>query len=45
MYNDNLMILLPKRMKEEVKKKAASQYKTVSDYIRGLIIKDMKEDK
>lgn len=43
MFDDNLMILIPKEMKEKVKEIAESQYQTVSDYIRGLIIKDIKE--
>lgn len=42
MYNDNLMILIPKEMKEKIKEKAKSEYKTVSDYIRNLIVKDLE---
>lgn len=45
MYNDNLMILLPKEIKEEIKKIAKEEYKTVSDYVRGLILKDIQERK
>ena len=42
MYNDNLMILIPKEMKEQIKEKAKSEYKTVSDYVRNLIVKDLE---
>jgi predicted DNA-binding protein len=45
MYNDKMMILLPTEMKEEVKKIAKEQYKTVSNYVRDLIVKDMEERK
>lgn len=45
MYNDNLMILIPKEMKEQIKEKAKSEYKTVSDYVRNLIVKDLEENK
>lgn len=45
MYNENLMIKIPKDMKEKVKEIAEKQYQTVSDYIRGLIIKDIQERK
>lgn len=43
MFNDNLMILIPKEMKEKVKEIASKEYQTVSEYIRGLIAKDIKE--
>lgn len=43
MYNDNLMILIPKEMKEQIKEKAKSKYQTVSDYVRNLIVKDLEE--
>lgn len=42
MYDENLMILIPKEMKEQVKEKAKSEYKTVSDYVRNLIVKDLE---
>ena len=43
MYDENLMILIPKEMKEQIKEKAKSEYKTVSDdYVRNLIIKDLE---
>lgn len=45
MFDDNLMILIPKEMKEQVKEIAAKEYQTISEYIRGLIIKDIKERK
>ena len=42
MYNDNLMILIPKEMKEKIKERAKSKYQTVSDYVRNLIVEDLK---
>lgn len=42
MYSENLMIKIPKELKDEAKKKAEQEYKTVSDYIRGLIIRDLQ---
>lgn len=45
MYNDNLLILVPKKMKERIKEKAESQFQTISEYVRGLIIKDLNESK
>lgn len=42
-YDDNLMILIPKEMKEKIKEKAKSKYQTVSDYVRNLIIEDLED--
>lgn len=44
MYNDSLMILVPKELKEQIKKKAESRYQTVSDYVRNLIVEDLEEN-
>lgn len=43
MYDENLMILIPKEMKEKLKEKAKSKYQTVSDYVRNLIVKDLEK--
>lgn len=43
MYNDSLLIKIPKEMKEKIKDKAVENCQTTSDYIRGLIMKDLKE--
>lgn len=45
MYDNNLMILVPKKMKEQIKEKAENNFQTVSEYVRGLIIKDLNESK
>lgn len=45
MYDENLMILIPKEMKEQIKEKAKSKYQTVSDYVRNLIVKDLEKNK
>lgn len=44
MYNDNIMIKISKEMKEELKTKAEQNYQTVSDYVRSLILKDLREN-
>lgn len=43
MYDENLMILIPKEMKEKIKEKAKNKYQTVSDYVRNLIVKDLEK--
>lgn len=43
MYNENLMIKIPKELKEQIKNVAEKQFQTVSDYVRSLIIKDIQE--
>lgn len=45
MYNDNLLIKLPREIKEKVKNKAEENCQNMSDYIRCLIVKDLKENK
>lgn len=42
MYDENLIILIPKEIKAKIKKKAIENCQTVSDYVRSLIIKDLK---
>lgn len=43
-YIDNLIIKIPTKMKEEIKEKAASKYKNVSEYIRDLIVEDLQKE-
>lgn len=43
MFDEKLFILIPKDLKEKIKGIADEEYKTVSDYVRGLIIKDVKK--
>lgn len=45
MYDGNLLIKLPQEIKEKIKNKAKANCQNMSDYIRGLIVKDLKEDK
>lgn len=45
MYKDNLFIKLPKEMKDKVKEKADQNCQSISDYVRSLIVKDLKENK
>lgn len=44
MYDENLLIKLPKEMKEKIKNKAKENCQTASDYVRSLIVKDLKEN-
>lgn len=44
MYDDSLLVKIPKEIKEKVKNKAKENCQTASDYIRGLIVKDLKEN-
>ena len=43
MYNDSIMIKLPKELKEKLKEKAELNCQRMSDYVRSLIVKDLKE--
>lgn len=45
MYNGNLLIKLPEELKEKVKNKAEKNCQNMSEYIRNLVVKDLKEDK
>jgi predicted DNA-binding protein len=45
MYSENLMIKIPKELKEQLKEEAELRCQTVSDYVRGLIVKDLRENK
>lgn len=45
MYSETLIIKLPKELKEKLKEKADLNCQTVSDYVRGLIVKDLRENK
>ena len=44
MYDENLLIKLPKDLKEKIKKKAEKNCQNMSDYIRSLVVKDLKEN-
>lgn len=43
MYNDSIMVKLPKELKEKVKVEAGLNCQNMSDYVRALIVKDLKE--
>jgi predicted DNA-binding protein len=45
MYSENLMIKIPKELKEQIKEEAELHCQTVSDYVRGLIVKDLRENR
>ena len=45
MYDTKLIINLPKDLKEKMKAKAQENCQTVSDYLRSLVIKDLREGK
>lgn len=42
-YDSQIFIKIPKAIKEQVDKKADEESKTISDYIRSLIVKDLKK--
>lgn len=44
MYDECVIVKLPKDLKEKVKKKAEKNCQNMSDYIRSLIVKDLKEN-
>ena len=44
MYTETLMIKLPKELKEQIKTTAELNCQTASDYIRSLVVKDLKEN-
>lgn len=43
MYNDSIMIKLPKELKEKLKVEASLNCQNMSDYVRALIVKDLKD--
>lgn len=43
MYNDSIMIKLPKELKEKLKVEAELNCQKMSDYVRALIVKDLKD--
>ena len=45
MYKEDLFLKLPEGMKEKIKIRAEENCQSVSDYIRSLIVKDLKENK
>lgn len=45
MYDGNLLIKIPESLKEKIKERAEENCQNMSDYVRGLIVKDLKEDK
>lgn len=42
-YDDRLMIKLPKELKDKLEQEANSKYKSISEYIRDLINKELEE--
>lgn len=45
MYKEDLFIKLPEGMKEKIKNRANENSQSISDYIRSLIVKDLKENR
>lgn len=44
MYSENLLIKLPKELKDKIKDKAQANCQTASEYVRSLVVKDLKEN-
>ena len=44
MYDNSLIIKLPKELKEKIKNKAQANCQTASEYVRSLVVKDLKEN-
>ena len=44
MYDECIIVKLPKELKEKLKTKAEENCQNMSDYIRGLIVKNLKEN-
>lgn len=41
-YDDTLIVKLSKKMKQDIQRKAQKESKTSSEYIRGLVLEDLK---
>ena len=44
-FDDYLIVKLSKQLKQQAIERAESKYATLSDYLRGLIVKDLEERK
>ena len=44
-FDDYLIVKLSKQLKQQAIERAESKYTTLSDYLRGLIVKDLEERK
>lgn len=44
-FDDYLIVKLSKQLKQQAIGRAESKYSTLSDYLRGLIVKDLEERK
>ena len=44
MYDENIIIKIPKALKERIKVQAGLNCQNVSEYVRSLIVKDIKEN-
>ena len=44
-FDDYLIVKLSKQLKQQAIERAESKYSTLSDYLRGLIVKDLEERK
>ena len=44
-YNDTLIIKVSQKMKQDIQLKAQHESKTASEYIRGLVLEDLKENR
>lgn len=42
-YDNTMLIKIPSRIKEEADKQAKKKGKTLSSYVRDLIVKDLEE--
>ena len=43
MYDETILIKVPSDLKQKVKEKARLNCQNMSDYVRALVIKDLKE--
>ena len=41
-YDGKMLIKIPENIKEEARQKAANRGKTLSEYVRDLIVRDLK---
>ena len=42
-FEESLFIKMPKELKEKIAKKAEENFKNVSEYVRDLIVENLKE--